>query len=326
MALIIALPTLSSYILFTHSQYNFWLIMGILSALSLNYVIDALRAIIYYSCGVVLAYILIVFTGEILSPSFSFKSILFIYAYFIFTSYIIVRKEEEFREERLDKMSLFGSAIAHEVRTPLASLNMCAQLIDSILSQHHNNNTINIKGENVQTIIDMSRTMLNTSLKGIKTVEALLAAVRKDISTSDFQLYSMAKIAEDSIAEFCTFVNKKDKIHLIIKEDFELYCSAKYMEYVLINLLKNSFRHGGPCVEVEIIINDNMIIIRDNGYGIAEEVQPYIFERFYTNSKNGVGIGLAFCKMVIEKMNGEIYCDSVTGQYTMFTINFAEEN
>lgn len=322
MALVITLPTLSSYILFTHSQYNFWLIMGILSAFSLGYITDALRAIVYYTVGMIIAYIIIVITGEVYSTAFSIRTILFIYAYFIFTSYSIVRWEERIRETKLDNMHLFGSAVAHEVRSPLASLNMCAQMVHSIVQEHNKGGEIIIKNEDAKMLLEMSDSMMTVSTRGVKTVEALLAAIRKDISTHDIQLLNMSDIAKNSIEEFCLFSGKREKISLIIKQDFQLHCSMQYMKYVLINLLKNSFRHGGSKVLVEVIVEQGKIIVRDDGHGIAEESLPYIFERFYTKSENGIGIGLAFCKMVVEKMKGTIECYSQQDLYTEFIITF----
>ena len=67
------------------------------------------------------------------------------------------------------------------------------------------------------------------------------------------------------------------------------------------------------------------IIIKDNGGGIAKEDLPHIFERFYkgkNSSENSVGIGLALAKTIIEKDNGYIIVDSVSGKGSTFTIKY----
>ncbi|MBA8667975.1 HAMP domain-containing histidine kinase [Holosporaceae bacterium 'Namur'] len=53
-----------------------------------------------------------------------------------------------------------------------------------------------------------------------------------------------------------------------------------------------------------------------------EEPLPYIFDKFYSKSKSGTGIGLAFCKMIMQDMGGYIECKSRVGKYTEFILTF----
>ena len=64
--------------------------------------------------------------------------------------------------------------------------------------------------------------------------------------------------------------------------------------------------------------------IKDYGRGIAKENLPHIFDRFYTKSRSGTGIGLAFCKTLMEELGGTIECKSSLGKYTRFTLTFPE--
>ncbi|MCZ6643270.1 MAG: HAMP domain-containing sensor histidine kinase, partial [Gammaproteobacteria bacterium] len=60
------------------------------------------------------------------------------------------------------------------------------------------------------------------------------------------------------------------------------------------------------------------------GPGIPRSRQKEIFDRFYTTTDEGLGtgIGLSFCKMVMESLGGRITCDSVEGEYTTFSLYF----
>jgi signal transduction histidine kinase len=74
----------------------------------------------------------------------------------------------------------------------------------------------------------------------------------------------------------------------------------------------------------------NELHFRDTGTGIPANVLPRIFQRFYSWSKDsnveqGTGVGLAFCKTVIEACGGHIYCNSVVDQYTEFVMLFPPE-
>ncbi|MDI7065762.1 sensor histidine kinase, partial [Klebsiella pneumoniae] len=70
------------------------------------------------------------------------------------------------------------------------------------------------------------------------------------------------------------------------------------------------------------------LLFRDTGVGIAPQVLPHIFTRFYTSSAEaddasvGTGIGLAFCRDVMRAMGGSIECTSVESVYTEFVLTF----
>lgn len=69
-----------------------------------------------------------------------------------------------------------------------------------------------------------------------------------------------------------------------------------------------------------------MITVADQGEGIPEEIRAHIFEPFFTTKgelpQGGVGLGLAFCKSLIETMNGTITFDSKLGEGSEFRVVF----
>ena len=66
----------------------------------------------------------------------------------------------------------------------------------------------------------------------------------------------------------------------------------------------------------------NKLFFKDTGTGIAPDVLPHIFDRFFTKTENGIGIGLAFCRYAMESLQGEIICHSENGKFTEFTLTF----
>ena len=66
----------------------------------------------------------------------------------------------------------------------------------------------------------------------------------------------------------------------------------------------------------------NILSFKDTGAGIAPEILPHIFEKFYSRTKYGTGIGLAFCKSVMKGLGGDITCTSQYGEYTEFILTF----
>ncbi|HVV69648.1 MAG TPA: ATP-binding protein [Gammaproteobacteria bacterium] len=51
-----------------------------------------------------------------------------------------------------------------------------------------------------------------------------------------------------------------------------------------------------------------------------------LFEKFYTTTTNGTGLGLPFCKMVMEMFQGHISCTSKYGEFTQFSLSFPNVN
>lgn len=110
------------------------------------------------------------------------------------------------------------------------------------------------------------------------------------------------------------------------------YGAEQYLRQVLSNLLANAIKFtedGEVTLEVRVLseLPDGQrlrVTVRDDGIGIAPEVQARIFERFTQASEavarryGGTGLGLAICKHLVERLGGRIGVDSVEGQGSCF--------
>lgn len=109
-----------------------------------------------------------------------------------------------------------------------------------------------------------------------------------------------------------------------------------YMDKIISNLLSNAIKHTENGDKIEFIVlkgknpNEIMIRVADNGDGIPKDELDRIFELFYQspNVKNnsGTGIGLAFTKMLVEKMKGKIEVESELGKGSTFTVTLPLKN
>ena len=106
------------------------------------------------------------------------------------------------------------------------------------------------------------------------------------------------------------------------------------MTRALINLLSNAVKYSLPHTRIDCVVRIDpqaphrvCCIVRDHGYGIAPEQQAHLFERFRRFRapgqpvSEGVGLGMAFVKTVVERHRGEIAVQSAPGQGTTVTIS-----
>jgi signal transduction histidine kinase len=121
------------------------------------------------------------------------------------------------------------------------------------------------------------------------------------------------------------------KLHLTANKDLPpMEGDIPLLSRVLGNLLSNALRHtrhGTGEVEVTLYGEGTHLAIevRDNGEGIPEEEQQRIFEKFVQGKtmpvRLGTGLGLTFCKMVVEAHHGRIHVFSQPGDGSVFTVH-----
>jgi signal transduction histidine kinase len=148
----------------------------------------------------------------------------------------------------------------------------------------------------------------------------------------NLQRFSPATWAHDVLQSFQAIADAaKKQLHLEVADLLpEIEGDRDLLSRVLRNLLANAIRHS-PLNTGEVWVNVSKrdaqlaVEVRDNGSGIPPEYQARIFEKFVqvegkrAQVRTGTGLGLTFCKMVIEAHGGRIYVESVPEQGSTFT-------
>lgn len=227
------------------------------------------------------------------------------------------------KEKELGQMkSRFVSMASHEFRTPLSSVQLSASLIqkyaepfDSIPIQKHVNKIKNAVGN------------LTTILNDFLSLEKLEAG-RVEVNLSNFDL---VKLSEE-VTEEMQMIAKQNQ-HIIYQHTGAksmVHLDQNLIKNCMINLISNAIKYSGEntFIEFNTEINEEgcKVIVKDNGIGIPEADQVYLFEPFFrahnTGNIPGTGLGLNIVRRYSNLMKGTLQFKSIINQETTFILSF----
>jgi two-component system, CAI-1 autoinducer sensor kinase/phosphatase CqsS len=232
-----------------------------------------------------------------------------------------------------------AATVAHEMRTPLASIRMQAQSLAQYLPELRNGYQLAVAHGLVQPTLPSSiwqrlenvpRSIQHQVDRSNTVIDMLLAAARVEhIDTSAFARCSVMACVEEALDTYPFAPGERERVNARVETDFEIHGSNGLLIYVLFNLLKNSLYaikaagKGNITIGITAGTDVNKLTFNDTGSGIPATSLPRIFETFYTTKKaSGAGIGLAFCRRAVAAFGGEMRCTSLEGQHTTFTLTF----
>lgn len=227
------------------------------------------------------------------------------------------------KEKELSSLkSRFVSMASHEFRTPLSSIQLSTVLIEKYAQQL---DTENIKKHTVK--ITASVNSLVEILNDLLLLEKLEAGTVKP----SYSTFDLVKLAE-SISEEMQLLTKPNQqiIYQHTGETSLVKLNVQLLKNCIINLITNSIKYSGENTFIEFNTEINAttvkICVKDNGIGIPEEDQKYLFEAFFrahnTGKVPGTGLGLNIVTRYTKLMNGKISFQSRLKQGTSFTITF----
>lgn len=227
------------------------------------------------------------------------------------------------RIRRLEKMHKdFAANVSHELKTPLTTIKGFIETLQEMPESSSGERTgfLKILEKNVDRMIGLINDLL--SLSRLERLEGT------GIRFADNQLFALiqgAVAACDPLAE-----KKQIRIQIICPRDLTVRVDPVLMEQAIVNLVENAVKYSPENSQVEISASrtgkEIQINVKDAGPGIAKELQPKIFNRFYrvdkgrSRQEGGTGLGLAIVKHIIQYHNGRITVSSVKGAGTTFHI------
>lgn len=223
---------------------------------------------------------------------------------------------EEAAQKAKDFLKDMVSDISHQLKTPLAALNMYMEIM------MEDKTAVEFFGEKALLSLERMERLTGNLLK----------IVRLDAKTISFEKKpcDVGGLVKDAAEGFITRAEKEGKQLFLEGEETILNCDRNWTEEAVSNLIKNALDHTDEGDFVKISWEKSPVMIRisveDNGSGISEEDIYHIFKRFYrssSSSSGGSGLGLPLAKAIVEEQGGSLTVSSQEGQGSVFVISFS---
>jgi signal transduction histidine kinase len=234
---------------------------------------------------------------------------------------LIIEQEESERLAELNKLkTYFVSSVSHDLKTPLTSISMFAELIkdrESLSAEKRNEYLGIIQGESqrltrlIGTVLDFAKIERGTKEYVFQIVE-LNSLVRRVCDLLEYQ-----------------FTMQGFTVHVMtVQDSISVSADPDSLTDVVMNLLTNAMKYSAEQKEISISVGtsgaDGIVEVRDRGIGIPAEKLPRIFDAFFrvdeSSSSGGAGLGLAIAKHTIDAHHGRIEVQSVVRQGSTFSI------
>lgn len=223
-------------------------------------------------------------------------------------------------EHAVGEMRQFSTALAHELRTPLAALRG-----DVEIAMLHGTGAEDFRRRFAGQLeeIDKLKRLIDQLLM-LARAEAGQIPLRSD--SVDLQALATSLVDQlEPVAQAKGVTLGCERTEPVIVEG-----DADWLKRLLLNLLDNAIKftpHGGRIVVgVSRIGEVARLVVEDTGIGISPEAMPRIFDRFFRadparSSADGVGLGLSLAKWIVDRHHGRIDVESQRGSGSTFTIH-----
>jgi len=231
------------------------------------------------------------------------------------------RAAERHQAESVRSLATLTAGIAHEIKNPLNSLNIHAQLIQ----QSVRDLSVRTDGPDCTRLEKSAEVMLEEIARLTRIVDQFIKAARP--ARMDRRPMNLNEVVV-AVAELLGPECAGRRIELTVNLDPlvpSILADPEQLRQALLNLAKNAMeaidKPEGHIILRTALKSDHLALeVEDNGCGIAEEDRLRIFEPYHTTKFNGTGLGLMVVFRIISAHGGVIGLDSEVGRGTLFRV------
>lgn len=199
-------------------------------------------------------------------------------------------------ERAHESQKWFFQNVSHELKTPMMAVQGCAEGINT----------------GVLEPVEASRVILEENEQMSNLIEELLALSRLEAGQfkSDFHSTDVRELLYDCLRGTEHLAQQRNlRITPIFDDDpVTVNCDEIHLRRAFTNIITNALRYAKEEIIIECRQEKGkaVIRIRDDGEGIAPELLPHIFDRFFSTRKGGAGVGLALTKEIVSLHRGTV--------------------
>ena len=232
-----------------------------------------------------------------------------------------LREKTERLKKSNEKLEEFSRGISHDLKAPLQTIEGYCQMIKQDL------------GEKLDGSSNLLVGLSKTSQRLRDRIEGLLSYSRIDLEKNSFEQVDLNKIIEELEEDLGSILKG---VKLEVSEELpKVYGNRTLLIELFNNLFSNAVKYNKGD-EPRIVIDwedrgeEYLVKFSDNGPGIKERYLEKIFQVFEKlnprEDPEGIGIGLALCKRIIDEHGGEIWAESDLGEGTTFLFTLPAES
>ncbi|HEX2985718.1 MAG TPA: HAMP domain-containing sensor histidine kinase [Caproiciproducens sp.] len=229
-----------------------------------------------------------------------------------------IREQNDALKREKEHLADSMADIAHQLRTPLTSVNLILSLLENNPDENERKALIR---ETKELFVQMDWLLAS-----------LLKLSRLDAGIVVFQSGQVAvnTLINAALRPFLIPMELHNiHVQIDVPKGIIIQGDSGWLSEAIQNILKNCMESAGDNGKIEIICEDNplftKLVIHDSGPGFAKEDLPCLFDRFYRGKNagsTGYGIGLALCKMIITRQGGTITAKNHLQGGALFVIRF----
>ena len=229
---------------------------------------------------------------------------------------LVDKKNEQIKaiESERDILSDYMADISHQLKTPITSMMIMADLLEEAEAEKQKEFIHNIRFS-----LNKMEWLVGALLKMAKLDAHAVDFIKKDVKISE-----LVEAVKPSVAILLDINNQT----LELKNDNVINCDKRWTVEALTNIIKNAIEYSPKDQVIEIDSGKNpmydWISVKDSGKGMSRDQYAALFKRFeYSTNENGFGIGMPLALSIVKGQGGDIDVDfGGDGQGATFIIKF----
>ena len=205
------------------------------------------------------------------------------------------------RQEKLAAMGRVSAGIAHEIRNPLAAISQANALLAEDATDPGQRQLMRMVTENVERLKRIVDDVMEVAPGAVPEVRVIDATAQVGVVCTEWARATQVTIGGQGV------------LHVQLPgEPLGVLFDSEHLRRVLVNLLDNAWRHASRAPgAIQLRLDSRhegqaFLSLASDGAPIPADVEPYLFEPFFSTRSRGTGLGLYICRELCERYGATI--------------------